>query len=99
MNDFPNTEPLVRKDDPITSHISADELTASGKRSRQKMIVLDALRRFPGSTSQELAMKSGLNNDMVHKRLPDLRRDNFACNGDPRRCKVTHKLALTWIDL
>ena len=44
----------ARYTDPVTSHM-ADRDNAKYSRDKQKSMVLDAVRRFPGRTSKELA--------------------------------------------
>lgn len=93
---FPNLEPLARTVDPHTSKLSAEHHTKSGRRDAQKRLVLDAVANYPNMTSRELAEITGSDNEIFHKRLPDLRRDGWLQCGEPRECKVTHRLALTW---
>ncbi len=93
---FPGAEPIARNVDPGTSHLSAEYLTESGKRDAQKRLVLDAVINYPNMTSRELAEITGIDNEVFHKRLPDLRRDGWLWSGDPRECRITHRHALIW---
>ena len=94
---FPSREPIARTVDPHTSVLSGDQLTDSGARALQKNQVLGVVQNHPGLTSRELARVSGIANEILHKRLPDLKRDGFLATGDARRCQVTGRQAMTWI--
>lgn len=94
---FPNREPIARTVDPRTSVVSGEQLTDSGDRARQKNQILGVVQSHPGLTSRELAQASGIANEILHKRLPDLKRDGFVATGDARRCQVTGRQAMTWI--
>jgi hypothetical protein len=96
MAHFPNDEPIARRDDLDSSHQSAEELTESGERDRQKTRVLQAVTANPGKTSRELAAITGIPNEVLHKRLPDLRTDQHLMNGQQRQCSVTLRRAVTW---
>ncbi len=95
---FQNNEPIARNVDPITSKLSEDSLTKSGLRDRQKLMVLEIVKKNPGLTSRELAHVSKVNNEVLHKRLPDLRADDLVENGEIRICAVTGHKALTWME-
>lgn len=47
--------PRAANADPETSHIAADRIKASGALGKQQQIVLDAVKRYAGATSAELA--------------------------------------------
>ena len=66
--------PLAHRDDPGTSLEAAAALVQGGGLSCQLEVVLDALRRYPGSTSAELAERAGLDRPLVARRLPALAR-------------------------
>jgi hypothetical protein len=96
---FDHAAPIASAKDPWTSHEAANDLTRSGIRAEQKLQVLKALRQYPGSTSAELAAKSGMDRYRTARRLPDLRADGLVTNGMPQQCKpcsVTGKMALIW---
>jgi predicted HTH transcriptional regulator len=67
-----------------------------GARSRQKAKVFRAVFDNPGLTSRELAEKTGIPNEVLHKRLPDLRDEGLLKNGVERKCGVSGRLAVTW---
>lgn len=94
---FPNREPIARTVDPHTSVLSGEQLTDSGARALQKNQVLRVVENYPGLTSRELSRASGIANEILHKRLPDLKRDGFLTTGNARRCQVTGRQAMTWI--
>jgi hypothetical protein len=89
--------PVAANADPVTSHIAAETVTASGLRKRQCEQVLSALRRHDGATSFELATWEDLDRHMVARRLPDLRSLGLVRNGPARRCAESGRKAVTWI--
>ena len=64
--------PRARRTDPVTSHEAADAIKASGELNRQQQDVLAALRRWPGSTSLELAGRMQVSRQVTGRRLPEL---------------------------
>ncbi len=76
--------PRSRRTDPVTSHEAADAIKASGELGRQQLAVLEALRRWPGSTSLELAGRMGVGRHVTGRRLPDLA-PIHARQGDPKK--------------
>lgn len=93
--------PIARRHDPDTSHEAAEHVTKNGTRARQQQAVLDLVRRFPGHTSAELAIKSELAGGDIDRwtaarRLPELRSTWIVKNGEPRECGVTGRRALVW---
>ena len=91
-----NAAPIARNTDPSTSHEAADEITQSGKRANQKMLVLSLVRRFPLRTSAELSRLGNVDRHMVARRLPDLAGDLMVVSKSPRKCSVTGYNALVW---
>lgn len=88
--------PAARNTDPITSHIAAEEHTASGKRSHQQAQCAAAVRAHPGHTSFELAMLTRLDRYMLARRLPECELAGTVRRDDPKHCDVTGRLAITW---
>ena len=84
--------PAARKSDPNSSHIAADLVhskTQIAKSQRQE--VLRALKKFPGSTSKQLAHLAGLDRHMLGRRLPELEIEGDArCTG--RHPEAKHEL-------
>jgi len=87
--------PASRNTDPLSSHLAEDEVNTSGARKRQQDIVLDLVKQWPGSTSAELAHKSGYDRTMVARRLPELA-GLYIRRGELDRCNVTDKRCVTW---
>ena len=59
--------------------------------------VLELVRKFPGSTYQELAKQSwGISPDSIHKRLPELRRRGLVYSTDMKICSVSRREAQGW---
>lgn len=91
--------PIARLSDPSTSHLAAAQVTASGLRDRQAVIVLDLVRRFAGCTSAELAARSEgeIDRYVTARRLPELEHLGLVYRaGIKSACRVTGKAALTW---
>jgi len=88
--------PAARNTDPETSHLADKEITTSGKRVAQIMLVVDKLKNLIGYTSAELSRDTGLDYHMIARRLPDARGLHLVENGESRKCDVTGKKALTW---
>lgn len=67
----------ARTTDPASSRRAAWEVTSTGRAGRQQQEVLEALTRYEGSTSRELAALSGLDRYVCGRRLPELERKNL----------------------
>lgn len=66
--------PRARRSDPLASHAAADALESSGRAASLMADVLDAVRRFPGLTSRELGLRTGIDRHDFGRRLPELER-------------------------
>lgn len=66
--------------DPDSSRRAARRHEQSGRLDVDRRRVLEALKRFPGVTSKQLATICGFDRYMVAKRLPDLRRMGLVQN-------------------
>ncbi len=89
-------EKLARHTDPSTSLDAAQRVVRSGRLSKQKEQVLKALRRWPGSTSAELASKMGAERAMPGRRLPDLEKAGEVHKCGTRLCEVRGTRAKIW---
>lgn len=92
-----STSPIARNTDPISSHLAASEITASGIRGEQHRIVLDAVLQYPGRTSFELSRLCNLDRYQVARRLPELEDGNLVKKSKMRKCSITTRKAVTWI--
>jgi hypothetical protein len=93
----PRPAPLAAAADPVSSHLAAAEITASGQRDSQKRAILSALReQLSPCTSMELARAAGIDRYIVARRLPDLERDGLVERGQMRNCDVTGRPAIAW---
>jgi DNA-binding MarR family transcriptional regulator len=88
--------PLAHRNDPVTSRIAARAMAESGALSSQQARVLEALREFPGTTSDELAQRSGLDRYLVARRLPDLARLGHAVQDGRRESSISRRQAVVW---
>jgi predicted transcriptional regulator len=88
----------ARQSDPVSSHYAAEEAVSSGLVGRQAGAVLQALRRFPRSTSRELSESSGIDRYAVGRRLSELRDAGLVDrdDGDQRKCLVAGRKACVW---
>lgn len=87
--------PRARRTDPVTSREAADKAEAFAE-SHHRMI-LRAVVRDPGRTACEIAKEIGLDQFVISRRLPELRRDELVENGLPRRCSVKGSNQGTWM--
>lgn len=87
---------LHRVTDPDTSLLAAIATTQSGRRETHKRILLDAVVRWPGSTSAELASWVGLERHEAARRLADLRNDGAVRQGAKRACLLCGNVCVTW---
>lgn len=91
-----NQPPAARNTDPFTSHLSSAEITNSGQRTSQSILVSQLVADAPGKTSQELAHMSNNDRHMIARRLPDAERFGWVMRGPAKTCSITNKKALTW---
>jgi DNA-binding IclR family transcriptional regulator len=93
--------PRARREDPISSQDAADVMERTGLAKSQAQRVLAGLRRYPNSTSMELAKVAGLDRHMVGRRLSELREANLVQridrNNDTVPCAVSEKRVCRWI--
>lgn len=87
--------PRARNTDPETSHEAAAAIAASGDLGRQQAVVLEAVKRWPGLTSLELASRLRLDRYQVARRLPELERAGQVSKGPARR--VGKRSGVTWV--
>jgi hypothetical protein len=88
--------PLAHRADPPTSFAAGDRFKKSGRLRGQMLLVLLALRKWPGKTSAELAQLAGLERHAVARRLPNLAERGLAERGPERLCSVCRCLCVTW---
>jgi len=96
MSTEPLTQtPAARRTDPVSSHLAAEAMDASGRRASQQHRVLRAVRRYPGRTSAELAELIGMDRYAVARRLPELEPRHVE-KGPIRICEARGTRATTW---
>lgn len=94
---FRNREVIASAGDPVTSHLAAAEITASGQRANLKAALLAWMREQRESlTSAEIAATSGFDRHGVARRLPDLAADGFVERCTERECRVNRRPSITW---
>ena len=87
-------ETHARKTDPTSSFIAARD--NASRRQSQIHEVVSALIIFNGSTSAELAANSQIERYTVARRLPDAESKGLVKRGEPRKCAISGKCAVTW---
>lgn len=85
-----------RRTDPPTSRVAGANHEASGKAGTHRQLVADAVTRWPGRTSAELAAACGLDRYEVARRLPEVERAGRIRRGAARRCQTNGNSAVTW---
>jgi len=65
-------QPASRRTDNSASKAAEARQNASGRRASDQRKVLEAVKKYPGRTSKELAEIAGLERYMTARRLPDL---------------------------
>lgn len=88
--------PAARATDPDTSHLAAEEITASGARAEQQAQTIAAVREHPGCTMSELARRTGLDRYMLGRRISECETAGAVFRGLKRRCLVTGRMAEPW---
>ena len=87
--------PHSRNSDPITSHLSGEEIARSGARASQQSRVFFMVATEEGSTSAELADSFDELRHMVARRLPELE-GVYLKKGERRTCSISGRKAVTW---
>ena len=95
---FAGEQPLrrSRSSDPSTSYAAEKKITACGLADSQRALCLECVRKHPGLTAAEIAVRLGLERHIPSRRLPELRTRGEAISGNERTCNVTGNLSLTW---
>jgi CRP-like cAMP-binding protein len=86
--------PMQRRHDPPTSRIAAERLVASGRADAHRRLIVDAIRRRPGTTYRQIADMTGLEPVAVGRRLVEVERQGLAKAGEARA--VEGRLMRTW---
>jgi hypothetical protein len=93
--------PIARRSDPETSKEAAKEITESGLREGQLLVVLTMVRKYPRKTSAELAAKAELggipfDRYTFARRLPELEKAGLIQKLNSRKCTIGGREAHTW---
>jgi len=96
--------PIARRSDPETSKEAAREITQSGRREGQLLVVLTLVRKYPRKTSAELAAKADLqgipfDRYVLARRLPELEKAGLVTKLNSRKCSIGGREAHEWICL
>lgn len=94
------TFPRARISDARSSHEAAAEMERTGRAKAQAERVLAAVRRYPGSTSAELAKSAHIERYAVGRRLSELVKQGavvcVAITDDTMPCAVSGKRVVRW---
>ena len=90
------SEQLARDNDPITSHIAANQIIDEGTLGKMQVFALQLVRLNPGKTGSELDEVPTGRKGQVHKRLRELEKAGFIYEGVIRHYNVSGRLAVTW---
>ena len=97
MENLLSETPIARNTDPITSHISAHEITYSGSRTTQQIEAFQLVAAYPGHTSRELAFFGELDRYQMARRLSDLEHAGLVTKGPIRKDETNLRMAVTWL--
>jgi len=98
----------ARYADPLTSHLAAAEVEATGAADTQRARCLGLVRAYPGSTAAELAETVSEQvlaewgttatkfRYTVSRRLSELWQRGLVRRGERRPCEVGGRLSMTW---
>ena len=86
---------LARNTDPESSHLAAEYMDASGKRSTNQKTILEYIGRNHGMTAAEIGAGTGLGQHEASRRLSEMAgRD--VMRGGIRKCSIKGTKMLTW---
>jgi len=88
--------PLARQRDRETSQEGAYAAVTSGKLARQAEAVAQAVHRWPGRTTAELADLMQCDRYCPSRRCPSLAEAGRIRRGTKRRCTITNMSCFTW---
>lgn len=88
---------LARRGEQGGSNEAAERVVASGQLGRECQAVLEALRRFPGSTSYELSVNGKLDRYTCGRRLSTLEHKGLAYHVDKEKCPELAPCSITGI--
>ena len=89
-------KPARRNTDPAPSHQADAEMTQSGSRANQTYALVQAVRKYPGLTGNELARFCPLTERQISRRLNDAHDKGAIEPMEPRKCGVTGRAAREW---
>lgn len=92
--------PLAAAADPATSAEAGERHRASGRLRANAGVVLELVRKYPGSTSLELFYADnrnhGLDRHEVSRRAADLKNAGLVRQGESRKCTIKKVKMVTW---
>jgi hypothetical protein len=80
--------PAARANDPVSSHLAAEQITSTGKRQTQLERIIAAIYAHPGCTAGELTQYTGLTHVQIDRRTGDMRMSGRVVFGPIRQCRV-----------
>ena len=91
---FPRASRLT---DVESSKAAEREITQSGTRFTQQVILYDLIKRKPGLTSREMTRHCSLDRYQIARRLSDLENGGVIEKGPIRQCRLGNRIAATWM--
>ncbi|MDA3922737.1 MAG: hypothetical protein PF501_18975 [Salinisphaera sp.] len=88
--------PAARATDAASSHEAADEVTRSGRRRANQLIVAATVAMHPGCTSRELSQHCELDRWEIARRTSECETAGTVKRGALRHCDIGSRRALTW---
>jgi len=88
--------PATHTVDPITSFVAEDKISKSGKRQAHIKTVIDVLEKCPELTYSEIAVRCGLSDMQVERRLCDLKKTGIVKVAAERICSIKKSLCSTY---
>lgn len=89
--------PAARNSDPETSQEGAERVTTSGRRKSQTEATYQLITRYPNLTCNELALRGGLSERQLSRRISDAHRKGWIRPNGTRNCSVTGHRARIWL--
>lgn len=87
---------MSRRTDPVTSHRAAAAAEASGTVGRHEEMILEALAKRDGMTSEEIAELAGLDRVAAARRMKRLEELGRVRRGEPRLSAKSGRPGVVW---
>jgi len=85
----------AKRNDPLPSVVAGEEAVTKGTVGRHHEIIMKVLSDKP-QTNMQIALRSGLSQSQVARRMTELERRSLAVRGDNSICPILGRLTGTW---